>query len=210
MSSFSKKGLLTIAILLLSIGALWVVRILSHSTPSKSSGSTGNLHCSPIYQSVIAGDTVTLSATGGSGVYTWVAEDAEHGSGSGDTFTTRYMHGSVDGDPQRKPVVLQSGNDIAFCEVYVTEATFAQGATTPPLRCLPLYQTLFQGQEARIIATGGSGTYAWNTNSGNPASGTGTLFRVTPQEGTVHHTVRVSTSGHIAECGIGVIQTPLP
>lgn len=210
MSPSSRKTILVGAILLFSVGALWTARILSTSSPSRSSGSSGSLRCSPIYQSVIAGDTVTLSATGGSGVYTWVAEDAEQSSGSGSTFTTRYMHGSVDGDPQRKPIVLQSGDDIAFCEVYVTEATFAQGATTPPLRCLPLYQTVFQGQEARIIATGGTGTYTWSTNSGNPTGGTGTSFRTTPQAGTIHHAVRVSASGNIAECGIGVIQTPLP
>ncbi|MEK7515256.1 MAG: hypothetical protein AAB608_02665 [Patescibacteria group bacterium] len=210
MNSAYKNGLFIGVIILLSAGAFWVARTLPSSQPSKSSGSTGSLRCIPVYQSVLAGDTVTLSAFGGSGNYTWVAEDAEDSSGSGSIFTTRYTQGSVDGDPQRKPVVVRSGDDIAFCEVYVTEATFPQEATTPPLRCIPLYQALFQEQTARIVATGGSGTYTWSAGSSTPSSATGAVFNTTPQAGTVHHTVRISASGAIAECGIGVIQTPLP
>lgn len=210
MISFTQKNVLVVALLLLSAGGVWVARTLVESVPSESSGSSGSLRCSPLYQSVIAGDTVTLSASGGSGVYAWVAEDAEQNSGSGTTFTTRYMQGSIDGDPHRKPVVVQSGDDIAFCEVYVTEAAFPQEAATPPLRCVPLYQTLFQGQSARIFATGGGGAYAWNSQSTNPASGTGNTFTTTPQESVTHHSVRVSASGQFAECGIGVIQAPLP
>lgn len=74
----------------------------------------GNLVCAPSSQTKQVNQTVSVSATGGTGTYSWSAPGATTSSGSGTNFSTTYT--TTGG----KTITLTSGNQTATCGVAVT------------------------------------------------------------------------------------------
>lgn len=82
---------------------------------------------------------------------------------------------------------------------------------TPTLSCSPQNQTVAVNANANFTATGGTGTYSWSTNigsdSGNPASGTGTNF-TTSYSTPGNKTVTVSSGSQTVACNVTVNELP--
>lgn len=73
------------------------------------------LVCGPEVITVQPNKPATLTATGGTGVYTWSAEDGSPSTGSGATFTTQFAA------PWSYRVYVTSGDQTAKCKVNVVE-----------------------------------------------------------------------------------------
>jgi hypothetical protein len=69
------------------------------------------LACSPVIQTALVGAPATLTATGGSGPYTWSAPGSLNEAGSGATFEAVYPV------PATNLVTVTSGNSSAVCTV---------------------------------------------------------------------------------------------
>ena len=150
------------------------------------------LSCSPTNQTANVNQTVSFSATGGTGSYAWSAPGANTTWGGFSNFSTYY---STSGS---KTVTVTSGNQTANCYVAVND-------TTPPpttLSCSPVNQTANVNQAVSFSATGGSGTYTWST-SGNPSYGNGQSFS-TSYSSSGNKTVTVTSGSQAANCYVNV------
>jgi uncharacterized repeat protein (TIGR01451 family) len=88
--------------------------------PSQISG----VSCFPLNQTISSGGTVTLRASGGTGIYTWSAPNGDPSNGFYQDFSTRY-YSALSTTYQ---VTVRSGGDNATCSVQVQT-----GATPTPI-----------------------------------------------------------------------------
>lgn len=152
--------------------------------------------CAPPNQTVALGAPVNLSATGGSGGYTWAAPGSTTPSATGSSFTTSYQ---TEGN---YAVTVSSSGDTTTC--YVT----VQPPPPPtPLVCTPPNQTVAIGVAANMSATGGTGTYSWSAPGGSNATGAGATFS-TAYATAGSYTVTVSSGAQTATCNVSVPQPP--
>lgn len=85
-----------------------------------------NVACSPAFQSAATGQQAEISATGGSGSYTWSAPGGTPSTGSGSDFSTSYSVSGI------KRVVVASAGKYVTCTVNVTAPAQTPPATQPP------------------------------------------------------------------------------
>lgn len=146
--------------------------------------------CSPTAQTVIVGQTATLTAAGGGGTYTWSSPGSvAPQSGSGASYGVSY---AVSG---AHAVTLSDGTDTSDCTV-VVEALLA---------CTPALQEVGPGQAAQLRAAGGSGTYAWSSpGSDAPDTGAGATYTVT-YSSTGTKTITVTSGTQSEDCQASVV-----
>ncbi len=154
------------------------------------------LSCAPATQHVDIGVDVSLTASGGTGTYSWTASGGTPATGAGESFDTRYSTAGT------KTVRVTSGSETATCQVIVD-------VPPTPLSCAPSTQTRDIGVNATLTASGGTGTYSWATTNGFPSStGTGGSFSVYYATlGT--KTVTVTSGAETATCQVVVATNPL-
>jgi hypothetical protein len=143
------------------------------------------LVCAPPTQTVSIGAPAAMSATGGTGTYSWSAPGGSTPAGTGAAFSTSYATAGT------RTVTVTSGTQTASCTVIVPEI--------PPLVCAPPSQLVGIGSPATMTATGGTGTYSWSAPGGTTASGTGPSFTTSyTTAGT--NTVTVTSGSQTATC----------
>jgi hypothetical protein len=75
--------------------------------------STGSLSCSPSVQNTTLGQTVSVSASGGNGTYTWSSPDLNITNSSGSGFSANYASTGL------KTLTVMSAGSAASCTVNV-------------------------------------------------------------------------------------------
>lgn len=88
--------------------------------------TSGALACSPATQNVTLGQTASVSATGGTGSYTWSSPDLAISNATGTNFSASYSSTGL------KTLTVTSGNTTATCAVNVLA-----GSVTPVTPTLP-------------------------------------------------------------------------
>lgn len=121
------------------------------------------LLCNPA--SGFTDQAITLTALGGTAPYFWSAPDSTLPSpSSGTTFNTSFNLPGTWGvtltDSSYHPQSINCTVEIVY----------------PPPVCKLLTLTAFATFTVTMQASGGSGTYAWSTPSGEPSTGSGTIF----------------------------------
>lgn len=153
------------------------------------------LSCTPANQSVLIGNAVNFSATGGNGTYSWSSGDGTPSTGSGSNFSTIYNTAGT------RMVVVSSGNQTANCNVVVNVPP------TQTLTCTPQNQSVFINSNANFSATGGTGTYSWSSGDGTPSTGTGANFSTT-YSSVGARTIIVTSGNQTANCNVVVNTQP--
>ena len=121
------------------------------------------LVCLPPTQNVNPGQLASLSASGGTGSYSWSAPGGATTTGTGATFSTSYATAGT------RTVQVTSGEQTVSCTVVLV--------TEPPLVCAPPTQTVPIGvPTAPMTASGGTGTYSWSAPGGTTTTGTAATF----------------------------------
>ena len=130
------------------------------------------LSCSPVNQTANVNQTVSFSATGGTGSYSWTT--SPYGSpfqGSGSNFSTSY------GTSGSKTVTVTSGNQTANCYVSVNTPATPTLTITPSSNSVQVGQSVnFQAQYDPDGSTGAQSSYDitgsanWNSSNMNIAS----------------------------------------
>ena len=147
----------------------------------------GGLTCSPGSQSAQTGQTMTFTASGGNGTYSWSAPSSSPSSGSGSSFTVSY------GATGSYTVTVTSGGSSTSCTANVG---------SPPVGapvCSPAGQTAQVNQALTYTATGGNGTYSWTAPGGSPSSGSGSSFSVS-YGSAGDYTITVGSGGFTGSC----------
>lgn len=152
-----------------------------------------SLVCQPPTQTVNINQTATVTASGGTGVYSWAAPGGSTPTGSGGTFSTSYPVAGTN------TITVTSGTETATCTVVVPPPS------TPI--CTPPTQTVLVNQTATMGATQGTGTYSWSAPGGTPSTGTGATF------GTAYgapgtYTVTLTSGGLSSTCQV-IVPPPL-
>ncbi len=88
--------------------------------------TTGALACAPAAQSVVLGQTASVSASGGNGAYVWSSPDISIANPNGSGFSASYASTGL------KTLTVTSGGATAICAVNVL------GGTTPPVVTPPV------------------------------------------------------------------------
>ena len=120
--------------------------------------------CSPATQTVLVGQSATITAGAGVAPYTWAAPAAfTNTTGAGPSFTTMYTTTGT-----HTVTVSDSGPPVQpqNCTIQV--------ANPPPLLCTGTSATQ-TGIPAALSASGGTPPYAWSS-PGTPATGNGATF----------------------------------
>ncbi len=155
-----------------------------------------DLQCTPPTQTIALNQTITLTATGGNGVYAWTVP----GTPSVDSRATLTTSFSTAGEHR---VAVTSAGLTATCLVIVQ-------SPPPPveqLTCTPVNSTVLPNQVVQLHATGGTGTYAWSAPAGSPATGDGAAFS-TVYGSAGFHTVVVTSGPMSASCTVTVNPPP--
>ncbi len=168
-----------------------VINYGTQCTPPPSS-----LTCVPPSQTVLIGQPANLSATGGTGTYSWSTPNGAPASGNGAAFTTTYASAGT------YVATVTSGSATATCQVNVPPSI------TTELTCTPATQTTAIGQAASLTAVGGTGTYGWSAPGGSTASGTGSSF-TTSYAAAGTNNVTVTSGGATKTCQV-VVPPPPP
>jgi hypothetical protein len=150
------------------------------------------LSCQPQTQTVNVGDIAVFSATGGNGNYFWSSPGVPS-SGVGTNFSSAFSTSGT------KTVTVTDGTQTRQCSVNVNQVI-------QPLTCSPSSQTGNVGAILNFSASGGNGTYSWNTGDGNPASGDGAVFS-TSFATAGSKTITVTSGGETVACGATITQT---
>lgn len=79
--------------------------------------ASGALTCSPATQNITLGQTASVSATGGTGSYTWSSPDLSISNASGSSFNANYSSVGL------KTLTVTSGNVTATCSINVLTGT---------------------------------------------------------------------------------------
>ena len=152
---------------------------------------TGKLTCAPANQNGQVGQPVAFTATNGS-LPIWTAPGGQPIGGRGSNFQTTYDTAGT------HTVTVQSNGQIATCTVNIGTT---QGQT---LTCAPANQTVAVGATANFTATGGSGTYTWDTTGDNPTkppTGASASFTF---GASGEYTVNVHSGTATASCRVSV------
>lgn len=135
------------------------------------------LSCNAFPSTVNIGQNVSLSASGGTGSYTWSAPGGSLSSSSGSNSSVSY---STSGS---KSITLTSGAQNDTCSVYVNAPTPPPPPPNPPppplLSCNANPSNANIGQQINLSATGGTGSYSWSAPGGSLASSSGSSTSVT-------------------------------
>ncbi len=86
--------------------------IINGGSGGGSGGGGGGVVCSPGQQTIAAGGTATLSASGGNGSYTWSSNGTPN-NGTGSSFSTSFSN------PGQQTVTVWDGQTSAGCSVTV-------------------------------------------------------------------------------------------
>lgn len=121
------------------------------------------LECSAQPGTVAPGQATNLTATGGSGTYSWSAPGGSPATGTGTTWTTSFATSGVS-------TVQVQGGLSGSCIVTVA---------WPSLACTAMPPSVEVGQAVALYASGGSGTYGWSAPDGDPNNGSGASFATT-------------------------------
>lgn len=155
------------------------------------------LTCSPPNQTINLNVGANLTATGGTGTYSWAITS---GTGGSLTTTTGASTTATFTQSGSKVVRVTSGSSTSDCNITVTAPPL------PPPDCTPATQNINVGLNGTVNATGGNSIYAWSAPEGNPSSGTGPSF--TTYYSTIGtKTVTVSSNGQSDNCTIVVVAT---
>jgi uncharacterized repeat protein (TIGR01451 family) len=123
------------------------------------------LSCSPAQQNATVGQSVSVSASGGTGTYAWTAPGGAPANANGTPFSVSYD------TPGYKTVVVSSGGNQVACTIQVAPAAASSPPPPTELVCTPANQNAFSGQQVQIAGAGGSRPYAWTASQGTPSSG---------------------------------------
>lgn len=155
------------------------------------------LECTARAQRVTVHQLISLTASGGTGAFSWQAPAGSPEAGQGSSFATSYASAGT------HTVTVTSGNQRATCTLVV------ETPPPPPLVCAPSNQTAVSGSPVVLTAAGGTGTYAWSTSGGTPSTGQGASFTTTfTQAGA--HTVTVTSGTATAACAVTITTPPPP
>lgn len=164
-----------------------------------------NLTCSPNTQTANVGQSVTVTASGGSGGYIWYALENNLSGISSPTVSVSFQ------SPGMRYVNVNAGGVSATCNVnvvasggqYPYNGTSYVPTTYGQLMCSPSSQTATTGNAVTFTASGGNGYYTWyapNLTLNNPTGSAFTVNYATP--GT--QTITVSSGGQTATCTLTV------
>ena len=92
-----------------------------------AAATSGNLGCFPAVQNVTLGQTATVAASGGNGVYSWSSPDLAIANPSGTGFSANYGSTGV------KTLTVTSAGATATCAINVLSPTVTPPVTTPGL-----------------------------------------------------------------------------
>ncbi len=188
--------------------------VIVTSSPPPPPGQT--LTCAPKTQNAVIGSPVRFTSTyAGQGLtYRWTATDGDPDEGFSDSFTTTYKASGPGSDPDnvipvgqtiKKIVTVEIGGEKADCEVILSNAP----TNVQTLVCAPNpHPDIFAGGTATFTATGGSGSYVWDTTGDNPTKPpTGASAQFTfgaPGPYTVTVRDSVTTTNRPGTCAITV------
>ena len=176
------------------------VLLLTLSAPSFAQTVTP-LSCSVGSSSVTTNQAATLTASGGTGVYTWSGTNLNVTNANGSQFAVSYPTAGT------YTVIVTSGLQTATCNVVVVPAT------TGTLICSPAVQNVTLGQTASVSASGGTtGVYTWSSPDLTITNPNGTGFSAN-YASTGLKTLTVVSGGVAASCAVNVLAssgTPTP
>jgi len=164
---------------------------------------TSPVVCSPKNQNRNPGEVGIVSASGGTGVYSWSAPGGTPATGTGSTFGTAFTAaGSHDVTVTMASADSNSPNATAVCKIFVV---------TPPVgfQCSPSTQTAFLDQTVSFTAVGGSGTYTWSAPDAVVTTGSGQGFS-TRYKVTGTRTVTVTSGTENRTCEVVIQAEPTP
>lgn len=149
------------------------------------------LTCTPASQSVLTGQNAAMTASGGTGSYSWSAPGASATTGSGTSFATSYAAAGT------HTVTLTSGSTSTTCQVVVSAPA--------ALACAPALQSAATGQTVTMTASGGSGGYTWSAPGASASSGSGPSFSTSFSSSSVGlRTVTLTSGTATATCQVNV------
>ncbi len=97
----------------------------SNSSSGSNSSSSSNLMCLPASQTANVGQMINVSATGGSGTYSWYSPDINVSNPIGTGFTATY------GTPGAKTISVSSNGQTSVCTINVVGTATTPTPTTP-------------------------------------------------------------------------------
>ena len=213
----------------------YTIGISDGSSPQQSSSCqvvvAAPLACAPSTQAALVGDTVTLSATGGTPPYTWTApESSDPGPADGAAFTTIY------GKPNKYDVTLtDSGSQpqSSTCDINVNDAAPPPDSSSPPqtspqvvapppptLTCRTSSDGVTVGENVTFFAGGGTPPYSWEApGSTTPGPTAGTTMTTAYRAANVYSVILTDAGGtrqstyctvrvNAAPASVGTLGTP--
>ncbi len=179
-------------------------------TPSVSPTPTPiALACAVVPTQVVVGSPATVTATGGTGAYTWSAPGGTLSSTTTNPANVSYATAGS------KTVTVTSGGNQNTCSVVVVAVTLptptpsvsaSPSPTVSPLTCAPSSQTVAIGAQVQAASSGG-GTqiYSWSAPGGNPSTSTNTGSLFTTSYGAAgSFIITVTGGGQSATCAVTV------
>lgn len=155
--------------------------------------TTPVLGCSVNVTSVAVNQAAILTATGGSGYYSWSGTNLNITNAAGSQFAVSYPN------PGIYPITVSSMGQTATCNVNVIGT-----ATTGGISCFPAVQTVVLGQTAAVSASGGDGNFTWASPDLTIANPNGSGFSAT--YATIGlKTLTVSSAGLVTTCAVNVL-----
>jgi hypothetical protein len=185
MKTNKKYFLLSLATVVTVAGASFGVLSFAQTTPV--------LGCSVNAPSVSVGQAAILTATGGSGYYSWSGTDLSITNAAGTQFAVSYPN------PGIYPITVSSEGQTATCNVNVVGA-----ATTGGISCFPAVQTVTLGQVATVAASGGNGAFLWSSPDLTIANPSGSGFSASYAT-TGLKTLTVASAGYVTTCAVNVL-----
>ena len=185
MKTNKKYFLLSLATAVTVAGASFGVLSFAQTTPV--------LGCSVNVPSVSVNQAAILTASGGSGYYTWSGTDLNVTNAGGTQFAVSYPNPGV------YPITVSSVGQTATCNVNVVGT-----ATTGGISCFPAVQTVVLGQVATVAASGGNGAYLWSSPDLTIANPSGSGFSASYAT-TGLKTLTVASAGYVTTCTVNVL-----
>lgn len=92
-----------------------------------STANSGDLKCSPTVQTVTLGQTASVNATGGTGVYTWSSPELTIGNPNGSGFSASYASAGV------KLLTVSNSGATSVCAINVLPNNNVPPVVIPPV-----------------------------------------------------------------------------
>lgn len=193
------------------------------------------LVCTPASQNAQINQSVQITASGGTGTYTWSAPGSSVFTPNASKVTVAYSTSGT------KKVTVTSGSQSRTCDVVVAQpappppppvAPPPPPQTPPPpvvpppppsvtppppppvapppppppaLVCLPLNQVAEIGQSVTFSANGGTGSYSWNVSNGQTGSG---VSFTTSFGNSGMYTATVTSGSQSKQCNVEIKVRP--